>query len=143
MKQEINSSFIGIAADMNGNVYVADEGNHCIRKVSNTAVVSTLAGTTAPGYVNGVGANAHFYYPPGVAVDRNGNVFVADAGNNAIRKITPEGKVTTYAGGGTGAVDGPVPVASFRSPYGIAIDTSGNLYVTDLLNNKIRKICWK
>ncbi|GGP27892.1 NHL repeat-containing protein [Silvimonas amylolytica] len=131
----------GIAVDSNGVVYVADTENHEIRKVLADGTVSTLAGSTAPGAADGTGAAASFNEPAAVAVDQNGNVFVADASNNEIRKITPAGTVSTIAGSTTaGSADGTGSAAAFNSPHGIAVDAYGNLYVADLNNRSIRKI---
>jgi sugar lactone lactonase YvrE len=130
-----------VAVDANGNVYVADQGNNLIRKVTSAGVVTTLAGTRAAGAANGAGASATFYDVIGVAVDASGNVYVSDQGNNLIRKITPGGIVSTFAGSGaTGSADGTGTAASFNTPAGITIDASGNLYVADEFNQKIRKI---
>ena len=129
-----------VAVDSSGNVFVADQNNHAIRKITPAGVVSTFAGGT-PGVVNGTGTAASFYYPQGVAVDSSGNVFVGDADNNAIRKITPAGIVSTFAGNGTqGFVNGTGAAASFTTPTGVAVDSSGNVFVADQNNNAIRKI---
>jgi len=135
------NSPMGVAADANGNLYVADYGNDLIRKIDPAGVVSTLAGSGATGADNGAGAIATFDLPEGIAVDATGNVFVADNGNNLIRKITPDGTVSTFAGSGTaGSANGTGTGASFNSPFGIAVDGSGNVYVADAGNNLIRKI---
>ena len=135
------NSPLGIAIDGSGNLYVADYGNDMIRKISPAGVVSTLAGTGATGADNGAGTAATFNLPEGVAVDAAGNVYVADNGNNIIRKITPGGIVSTLAGSGTvGSANGTGTNASFNSPFGIAVDASGNVYVADSGNNLIRKI---
>jgi gliding motility-associated-like protein len=140
----INAAFnspTGVAVDNAGNVYVADQNNNLIRKVSPAGVVSTLAGTGIIGSTNGAGVNASFKSPTGVAVDNLGNVYVADAGNNLIRVITTAGIVTTLAGSGAiGAADGQGTAATFNNPYGIAVDVSGTVYVADEKNNIIRKI---
>lgn len=131
----------GVAVDSAGNVYVGDNSNHAIRKISAVGVVSTLAGTGAHGFTNGPGTTATFYYPQGVAVDSAGNVYVADTFNNAIRKISAAGVVSTLAGtGAAGFVDGPAATASFSAPAGVAVDSAGNVYVADTANNAIRKI---
>ena len=131
----------GLAVDKSGNVYVADMGNNRIRKISSTGVVSTLAGSGVGGSVNATGALASFYNPTGIAIDKSGNLYVAEFVNNMIRKISPAGVVTLYAGvGSSGAIDGPSTSASFNHPYGIAIDSLDNLYIADASNNKIRKI---
>lgn len=130
-----------IAADAQGNFYVADSFNNLIRKIATNGTVSTIAGSTDPGYVNDVKANARFYSPQGIAVDAQGNVYVSDFGNNAIRKITPDGAVSTLAGGnGPGYADGQGLVAKFHNPSGLAVDAQGNIYVADKGNNIIRKI---
>lgn len=130
-----------VAVDASGNVYVADEGNNLIRKVTSAGVVTTLAGSGAVGSANGTGTAASFYDVFGIAVDATGNVYVSDQGNNLIRKITPAGVVTTFAGSGaTGSADGTGTAASFNIPAGLGIDGSGNVYVADQFNNKIRKI---
>jgi len=108
---------------------------------SANALVSTLAGSTTAGYTDGTGAAASFHLPSGVAVDASGNVYVADANNNEIRKITPAGVVTTLAGSTTaGHADGTGAAASFNYPQGVAVDASGNVYVADYNNHEIRKI---
>ena len=126
-----------------GNVYVADTGNNKIRKITTGGMVSTLAGTGAYGAIAGAGASATFAAPYGVAVDTSGNVYVADTGNNKIRKITPGGMVVSTLAGtrASGAIDGAGASAIFTYPSGVAVDTSGNkIYVADVNNNKIRKI---
>jgi sugar lactone lactonase YvrE len=132
---------LAIAADAAGNVYVSDLGNNLIRKINSNGLVTTLAGSGATGNANGTGTHASFSVPNGIAVDAAGNVYVADYGNNLIRKITPDGLVTTLAGSGApGAKDGTGTDASFNSPAGVAADAAGNVYVADYGNNLIRKI---
>lgn len=130
----------GLAMDLAGNIYVADTGNHTIRKISPAGVVSTFAGMTQEsGSTNGTGSAARFNGPQGVAVDLNGNVYVADTGNHTIRKITPAGVVTTLAGqaGSKGMADGAPASALFDSPNRLTVDTHGNVYLS---NNGVRKI---
>lgn len=132
----------GIAVDTAGNVYVADRFNHKIRKIDKTGQVSTFAGSGNIGSANGIGETASFYEPWGVATDIAGNVYVADTKNNKIRKITPTGLVSTFAGNGSyGFADSPSPLnATFGNPSGIVLDKSGNIYVADHLTHIIRKI---
>ena len=132
----------GVATDSMGNIYVADTSNHTIRKITPARVVTTLAGTaTVAGFADGVGTAASFNYPYGVATDSAGDVYVADTLNNAIRKITPAGVVTTLAGTGTaGHADGTGAAASFNRPNGVATDGAGNIYVADTNNSIIRNI---
>lgn len=131
----------GVASDAKGNLYVADNGNNLIRKVSPQGVVTTFAGDGLRGSKNGTGAGAEFNQPQALAIDSSGNVYVADEGNNLIRKITSLGVVTTVAGSGSAGVkNGIGTAASFDGPAGIAVDASGNLYVADSNNNLIRKI---
>ena len=134
---------MGVAAGPNGTVYVADEGNMTIRCLVPSGMVTTLAGAAAAkGSANGPGAAARFYHPVGLAVAADGTVFVTDADNHAIRKIRPDGTVSTVAGtiGRKGSADGPGITAQFNLPHGVAVDASGALYVADTFNHTIRKI---
>ena len=131
----------GVAVDTAGNVYVADNSNHRIRKITSAGVVTTLAGTGTPGYHDDpVGTLAQFANPSGVAVDTAGNVYVADTSNRRIRKITAAGVVTTIAGSTSGYLDGIGTAAQFTNLYGVAIDIAGNVYVADYNNHRIRQI---
>jgi sugar lactone lactonase YvrE len=133
----------GVATDNVGNVYVADTGNSTIRKITPAGVVTTLAGTArATGNTDGTGPAARFRNPSGVATDSAGNVYVADTDNHTIRKITPAGVVSTFAGaaGGEGSTDGTGTAARFSHPEGVASDSADNVYVADTINSTIRKI---
>lgn len=131
----------GVAVDKDGNVYVADRGSHTIRKIVNSGQVITIAGNGYPGYADGKGVKTHFREPISAVVDQAGIVYVADSGNNAIRKITPDGDVSTLAGGSRpGYRDGKGREARFAWPTGIAADYVGNIYVCDSQNNMIRMI---
>lgn len=134
---------MGVATDRSGNVYLCDAGNQTIRKITPSGMVTTLAGTAGVGgSQDGQGAAASFQTLRNVAVDPAGNVFVTDMGNHTIRKITPAGLVSTFAGttGVIGSSDGRSAAASFNSPDGIAADSAGNLYVADTYNHTIRKV---
>jgi sugar lactone lactonase YvrE len=133
----------GIAVDASGTVYVADTNDSTIRKITPEGVVTTLAGKAwTCGSADGTGTAATFDYPEGIAVDANGNLYIADSDNSTIRKITPEGVVTTLAGkaGTYGSADGTGTAATFDYPKGITVDASGNVYVADKNNSEIRKI---
>jgi sugar lactone lactonase YvrE len=130
-----------IATDTAGNVYLCDSDNNLIRKMSSNGAVTTLAGSGANGDADGPAAQASFNGPDYIAVDGAGNLYVAESGGNRIRKITPAGLVSTFAGSGAqGAADGPAATATFATPTGLAIDSAGNVYVADEFNNTIRKI---
>jgi hypothetical protein len=130
-----------VGVDSTGNVYIPDFGNHRIRKVTPTGVVTTLAGNGTSAFADGSSGVASFAGPRGVTVDTLGNVYVADAGNNRIRKITSDGVVSTLAGQATaGSSDGTGASASFNAPFGVAVDFSGNVFVADQGGNRIRKI---
>jgi gliding motility-associated-like protein len=131
----------GLCIDVQQNIYVADAGNNVIKKITPAGVVSVFAGSGGAGFVNGVGPTASFNQPSDVVADPSGNIYVVDAGNNVIRKITPGGLVSTFAGdGAAGATNGLGVLASFNAPKAVAIDGSLNLYITDSGNNLIRKI---
>jgi sugar lactone lactonase YvrE len=133
----------GAAVDSSGNVYVADSGNNTIRKITPAGVTITIAGTAGlSGSADGLGTNALFNHPAGLAVDGSGNVYVADFGNSTIRRITPAGSVITFAGaaGQAGNVNATGTNALFNQPEGVAVDSSNNVYVADYGNNIIRKI---
>jgi sugar lactone lactonase YvrE len=133
----------GITVDTGGNLFVTDYFNDTIREITPEGVVTTLAGTAGTsGSTDSTGTAARFNSPMGIAVDAGDNVYVADMNNNTIRKITSEGVVTTLAGtaGKQGHSDGTGAAASFVDPEGIAVDTSGNVYVADTFNDTIRKI---
>ncbi|WP_369435801.1 Ig-like domain-containing protein [Vibrio cidicii] len=130
-----------VVTDSNGNVYVADYGNHVIRKITPEGVVTTLAGSGSAGSDDGTGSAASFNFPKAVTLDSSGNVYVADSSNNTIRKVTPAGVVTTFAGSGTyGSNDGTGTAATFAAPTGITIDSNGNLYVVETNPHIVRKI---
>ena len=130
-----------IALDSRGNVYTTDESDPRIRKISPEGVVSTYAGTETAGFADGTGDAARFFPGNSIAMDRQGNMYVADARNNRIRKIDVSGQVTTIAGSaGEGFNDGIAATAKFSSPGGIAVDNQGNLYIVDRGNFRIRKI---
>lgn len=131
----------GVAVDSSGNVYVADNWNNLIRKITPGGVVTTLAGSGSPGSANRTGTAASFKTPNGIAVDSSGNVYVADFGNNLIREITSGGVVTTLAGSGSlGSANATGTAASFNGPAGIAVDASGHVYVGDSGNDLVREI---
>ena len=145
---------MGVAVDEAGNIYVADSHNYTIRKVTPAGLVTTLAGKAGePGRVDGIGSAARFgrpqlgaggvdtVFPVGVAVDQAGNVYVADMGNGAVRKITSAGVVTTLGGsrGELISADGTGSEAQFSSPYGIAVDGAGTVYVTDFGGREVKK----
>ena len=193
VRAEFGKECLGITIDGQGNIYVTDWKNRRIRKISTAGQVSTVAGNGHIGFVNGSSAVAEFFNPSGIAMDKQGNLFVGDwnrirkiapdgnvttfagrdstgfkdgaAGEalfveindlaiddwgnlfvsdlNRIRRITPEGIVSTIAGGEAGYADGPGTVAKFSRPVGLATDQQGNIYIADDHNNRIRKISFQ
>ena len=140
----VNAQFTqprSVAVDATGNVFVCDYNNEDIRKITPAGVVTTIAGQGFAGYQDGMGTSAAFNAPTGIVVDPADNLFVTDLSNGRIRKITTNGLVSTFAGdGGDGYSDGTGTAAEFNLPKGIAIDASGNLYITDSGSDRIRKI---
>jgi len=131
----------GVAVGADWTVYAADYANHLIRKISPDGLVATLAGDGEPGWRDGTASDAQFNGPDGIALAQSGDLYVADADNRRIRKITPDGTVTTVAGDGQpGARDGPALTARFLYPTGVAVDQSGTLYVADRGGHTIRTI---
>lgn len=136
-----------VVIDSQGNLFITDSNNHRIRKIDlSTGQVSTFAGTGTTGvsfggFVDGPGNTARFDNPRGLAIDANDNLYVADTGNNSIRKIDPNGNVTTLAGSGVlGFLDGAGDQARFRVPTGVEVDANGIVYVVDQNNHSIRRI---
>jgi hypothetical protein len=132
---------VGLAIDASDNIYVGDNFNYAIRKITPSGVVSTLAGSGAVGSADGTGTSASFSSPWGLYAGTDGNIYVVDATNNNVRKITPAGVVTTIAGNGAQkAVDGPALSASLDQPIGIVMDHVGNFYITEGSSHTIRMI---
>ncbi len=133
----------GITVGDDGNIYVSDRLNHSIRKISPSGYVTTIAGTGKPGYKDAINPlQAQFKQPLGIVIDKTGNLYIADHENNVIRKIVLSGQVTTLAGDNNniGLIDGNGKNAWFKKPYGLEIDSKGNLYIADEHNHAIRKI---
>lgn len=137
-------AFAGVTVDSAGNIYIADTGNSRIRKVTN-GVVTTIAGTAIPAYTgdNGPATSASLSFPRGVGLDAAGNIYIADSGNNVIRKIDKTGIITTVAGNGTSGFSGdggPAISAQLANVSGVAFDANGNMYLADRSNGRIRKV---
>ena len=133
----------GVISDSAGNFFVADSGNSTIRKVTPDGAVTTIAGLAGvPGSDDGTGSDARFNFPTDIAIDNKGNLYVVDLNDHTVRKVTPDAVVTTLAGvpGVAGFRDGPGNQALFNQPRGVGTDHSGNVFVADRLNRRIRKI---
>ena len=135
----------GVAVDGAGNLFIADSGNNRIRKVDATGTISTVAGTGRTGFGGdgGPAVNARLSRPSGVAVDGAGNLFIADSGNDRIRKVDSAGVITTVAGTvefGFSGDGGPAVQAQLHGPSGVAVDGAGNVYIADRDNKRIRKV---
>ncbi len=134
----------GVALDKSGNLYVTDTFNNRIRKITTDGTVTTFAGDGVEGYRDGSSTTARFYYPRGIAFDADGNLLVVERGNHCVRKISVSGEVTTLAGDGTpGKVDGKAMSAKFKEPTDIAINSKGEIFISELGNKMIRKIEFK
>jgi sugar lactone lactonase YvrE len=151
------SSPTGVAVDSSGNIYIADQQNNRIRKIDPSGVITTVAGNGTAGYSGdgGPATSAELDDPSGVAVDASGNLYIADSLNSVIRKVNPSGIITTVAGdgynrlgtgqpsfndGGYSGDGGPATSAELNNPYAVAVDSSGNLYIADTYNRRIRKV---
>ncbi|MCP4692037.1 MAG: hypothetical protein GY859_28590, partial [Desulfobacterales bacterium] len=135
----------GLAADSSGNLYVADNGNHRIRKITPGGIISTIVGTGEAGFSgdNGPAVNAKIYNPSNVEFDAAGALYFSDTSNHRVRKVDPEGIITTVAGNGSADFagdNGPAIDAELHAPAGIALDSLGNLFIADFLNFRIRKV---
>ena len=148
-------AFLSVATDAAGNVYVADVGNHRLRRIDTAGVISTIAGTGEDGFSGdggpampvtmrgGPATEAALYYPAGVAVDGAGNVYVADAGNNRVRRIDTAGVISTFAGTGEEGFSGdggPATEAALSFPVSLAVDAAGNVYVAGYESSRVRRI---
>ena len=133
----------GLAVTSSGTIYVTDYGGSRLRAITSAAVVTTFAGSSA-GSADGIGTSAYFNFPSivqGIAVDTVGNIYISDGNNHKIRIISSVGYVTTLAGSASAAwADGTKTSSSFYSPAGVAVDTNGNVFVSDYSNRRIRKI---
>jgi sugar lactone lactonase YvrE len=135
----------GVAVDGAGNVYIAEPGNQVVRRVSPSGIITVIAGNHTTGYSGdgGYATAAQLYLPADVCLDRYGNIYVSEIGNHCVRKITTTGFITTFAGNGTvgnGGDGGLADTATLNGPFGIAFDTSGNLFIADAYSNCIRKV---
>ncbi|MFF5125846.1 hypothetical protein ACFY41_02735 [Streptomyces syringium] len=135
----------GVAVDKNGNLYIADRHNHRIRKVTPNGIITTVAGDGTGGYISdgGPAVATRLHYPGDVAVDDSGNLYIADTSNHRVRKVTPNGIITTVAGDGTAGYisdGGPAIATKLHTPWGVAVDRNGNLYIADHGNHRVRKV---
>lgn len=136
---------MGLVVDSAGDIYISDFGNAVVRKVSASGVITTVAGTGAPGYSGdgGQGIKAQLNGPMGLALDHAGNLYIADSANSVVRMVTPSGTISTFAGNGVlgySGDGGPAASASLSTPVGVAIDSSGNVYISDTGANVIRMV---
>jgi sugar lactone lactonase YvrE len=134
-----------VAVDGQGNLYIADRQDHRIRKVSPDGSLTTVAGTGAAGFTGdeGPATAAQLNAPSGLAVDHQGNLFIADSHNHRVRRLAPDGRITTVAGTGTPGFAGdedPATAAPLHLPTGVAMDSQGNLYIADSLNHRVRRV---
>jgi hypothetical protein len=142
------NSPINICFDPEGNLLVSDFGNQRIRKISTDGQVTTIAGTGVAGLLDGPALEAQFNYPRGICMDDSGNIYIGDSWNHRIRKISPDGEVSTFAGGGDtigvqsvgNYIDATGEDARFYTPTEVSIDSDNNLYVADAFNHRIRKV---
>ncbi|WP_161499303.1 NHL domain-containing protein [Flavipsychrobacter stenotrophus] len=135
----------GVWADSTGNLFIVDQGNSVIRRINTGGVINTYAGCDTPGYSGdgGYGYKAKLNAPTEITTDRSGNLYIADFSNHVIRKVTPGGFISTYAGSGTSGYSGDggnARMANMAGPYGVAISSNGRMYITDEINNVIRVI---
>jgi uncharacterized repeat protein (TIGR01451 family) len=136
----------GVVRDSAGNTYIADTYNHRVRKVAANGTIATVAGTGVSGFVGDKGAatSAQLNLPNGLALDSAGNLYIADTNNSRVRKVDSSGNITTVAGNGICCAStgdgGPATSAGIGAPYGLAVDSSGNLYISDVDNSVVRKV---
>jgi uncharacterized protein (TIGR03437 family) len=140
-----NGTVTGLAADSAGNLYISDGENHVVRKVNTLGIISTVAGTGAPGFSGdgGPATSAQLEFPAGIAVDNAGNLYIADSSNNRVRRVTTAGMITTYAGNGNVSYSGDGVQATTTAvdrPEGLAVDSAGNLYVSETSQSRVRKV---
>jgi len=140
-----SGSVTGLAVDAAGNLYISDGGNHVVRKVNTAGIISTVAGNGSPGFAGdgGPATSAQLYYPAGIALDSAGNLYIADASNNRVRKVNPAGVISTLGGNGNVRYSGdgvPATTTAVDRPEGMATDSVGNVYVSETSSSRVRKV---